>query len=103
MTRAIWLGVITFGLVSVPAGLYTTTEDHHTGLKLTIIVDTWVSDHYGDPHAEVHSRQCVPSIPRAELDQRASEQDLAGRSKMSREEFIDALTRSRHRRKASAA
>ena len=24
------------------------------GLKLTIIVDTWVSDRYGDPHAEVH-------------------------------------------------
>lgn len=24
-------------------------------LKLTIIVDTWVSDHYGDPHDEVHS------------------------------------------------
>ncbi|MBX9365341.1 hypothetical protein [Streptomyces sp. WAC04114] len=26
-----------------------------TALKLTLIVDTWVSDHYGDPHAEVHS------------------------------------------------
>ncbi len=25
------------------------------GLKLTIIVDTWVSDHYGDPHAEAHT------------------------------------------------
>ncbi|WP_030948285.1 IS110 family transposase [Streptomyces sp. NRRL S-646] len=24
-------------------------------LKLTIIVDTWVSDHYGDPHAEAHT------------------------------------------------
>ncbi|MFE1852089.1 hypothetical protein [Streptomyces sp. NPDC059489] len=23
--------------------------------KLTIIVDTWVSGHYGDPHAEVHA------------------------------------------------
>ncbi|MFI7143201.1 hypothetical protein ACIBQ5_37590 [Streptomyces massasporeus] len=23
--------------------------------KLTITVDTWVSDHYGDPHAEVQS------------------------------------------------
>jgi DNA end-binding protein Ku len=28
MARAIWTGVITFGLVSVPAGLFTTTEDH---------------------------------------------------------------------------
>ncbi|EST36212.1 S41 family peptidase [Streptomyces roseochromogenus] len=26
-------------------------------LKLTFIVDTWVSDHYGDPHAEVHSHR----------------------------------------------
>jgi len=24
-------------------------------LKLTIIVDTWASGHYGDPHAEVHA------------------------------------------------
>ncbi|WP_405467187.1 Ku protein [Streptomyces canus] len=28
MARAIWTGVITFGLVSVPAGLFTATEDH---------------------------------------------------------------------------
>ncbi|WP_333775546.1 non-homologous end joining protein Ku [Streptomyces sp. IBSBF 3136] len=28
MARSIWSGVITFGLVSVPVGLYTATEDH---------------------------------------------------------------------------
>ncbi|KAB2976541.1 Ku protein [Streptomyces sp. SS1-1] len=28
MARAIWTGVITFGLVSVPVGLYTATQDH---------------------------------------------------------------------------
>jgi DNA end-binding protein Ku len=28
MARAIWTGVITFGLVTVPVGLYTTAEDH---------------------------------------------------------------------------
>ncbi|HZF88388.1 Ku protein [Streptomyces sp.] len=28
MARAMWTGVITFGLVSVPVGLYTATEDH---------------------------------------------------------------------------
>ncbi|UYQ60217.1 Ku protein [Streptomyces peucetius] len=28
MARAIWTGVLTFGLVSVPVGLYTATEDH---------------------------------------------------------------------------
>ncbi|MDI3419096.1 non-homologous end joining protein Ku [Streptomyces luteolus] len=28
MARAIWTGVITFGLVSVPVGLYTAVEDH---------------------------------------------------------------------------
>lgn len=28
MARAIWSGVITFGLVAVPVGLYTATEDH---------------------------------------------------------------------------
>ncbi|CAM5434482.1 Non-homologous end joining protein Ku OS=Streptomyces tendae OX=1932 GN=ku PE=3 SV=1 [Streptomyces tendae] len=28
MARAIWTGVITFGLVSVPVGLFTATEDH---------------------------------------------------------------------------
>ncbi|MGW9032545.1 non-homologous end joining protein Ku [Streptomyces sp. NPDC055722] len=28
MARAIWTGVITFGMVSVPVGLFTATEDH---------------------------------------------------------------------------
>ncbi|MBH5134953.1 MULTISPECIES: Ku protein [unclassified Streptomyces] len=28
MARAIWTGVVTFGLVSVPVGLFTATEDH---------------------------------------------------------------------------
>ncbi|MGW7356250.1 non-homologous end joining protein Ku [Streptomyces sp. NPDC054802] len=28
MARAIWTGVLTFGLVTVPVGLYTATEDH---------------------------------------------------------------------------
>ncbi|GHF51791.1 non-homologous end joining protein Ku [Streptomyces griseosporeus] len=28
MARAMWTGVITFGLVTVPVGLYTATEDH---------------------------------------------------------------------------
>jgi hypothetical protein len=26
----------------------------HLDLEPTIVVDTWVSDHCGDPHAEVH-------------------------------------------------
>ncbi|WP_327434816.1 hypothetical protein [Streptomyces sp. NBC_01236] len=28
MARSIWTGVITFGLASLPVGLYTATEDH---------------------------------------------------------------------------
>lgn len=28
MARAIWTGVLTFGLVTVPVGLFTATEDH---------------------------------------------------------------------------
>nr|WP_167377772.1 Ku protein [Streptomyces malaysiense] len=28
MARAVWTGVITFGLVTVPVGLYTATEVH---------------------------------------------------------------------------
>jgi Ku protein len=28
MARAIWTGVVSFGLVSVPVGLYSATEDH---------------------------------------------------------------------------
>ena len=31
MARAIWTGVISFGLVSVPVGLYSATEDHDVG------------------------------------------------------------------------
>ncbi|MET8468886.1 Ku protein [Streptomyces sp. NPDC006422] len=30
MARAIWTGVVTFGLVNVPVGLYTAVEDHTT-------------------------------------------------------------------------
>lgn len=32
-------------------------SDDPEDLKLTIIVDTWVSDHYGDPHVKVHSHR----------------------------------------------
>ncbi|MFG2683978.1 Ku protein [Streptomyces sp. NPDC048392] len=42
-------------------------------------------------------------LSKAELYQRATEQDIAGRSKMSREELVDALTRAGRRRKKSAA
>ena len=28
VARAIWTGSITFGLVSIPVGVYTATEDH---------------------------------------------------------------------------
>lgn len=31
MARAIWTGVITFGLVNVPVGLYSATEEHEIG------------------------------------------------------------------------
>lgn len=40
---------------------------------------------------------------RVELYQRATEQDIAGRSKMRREELIDALARAGRHRKKSAA
>ncbi|MFV5996078.1 Ku protein [Streptomyces sp. NPDC056231] len=42
-------------------------------------------------------------LSKTELYQRATEQDIAGRSKMSREELIDALARAGHRRNKSAA
>lgn len=42
-------------------------------------------------------------LSKAALYQRAAEQDLPGRSKMSREQLVDALTRAGRRRKASAA
>ncbi|MFE7712311.1 hypothetical protein ACFU6I_42690 [Streptomyces sp. NPDC057486] len=42
-------------------------------------------------------------LSKADLYQRATEQDIAGRSKMSRDELIDALARAGHRRVKSAA
>ncbi|MFD6172415.1 non-homologous end joining protein Ku [Streptomyces coeruleorubidus] len=42
-------------------------------------------------------------LSKAELYQRATEHDIVGRSKMSREELIDALARAGRRRKKSAA
>ncbi|MGA5205548.1 hypothetical protein [Streptomyces variegatus] len=42
-------------------------------------------------------------LSKAELYQRATEHDVPGRSKMSREELVDALARAGHRRKKSAA
>ncbi|WP_225840108.1 Ku protein [Streptomyces sp. NK08204] len=48
-------------------------------------------------------RRELQKLSKAELYQRASEQDLPGRSKMSRDELIDALTRSTRRRTKSSA
>ncbi|WP_328879169.1 Ku protein [Streptomyces sp. NBC_00299] len=45
----------------------------------------------------------LQKLTKAELYQRATEQDLPGRSKMSRDQLIDALTRTGRRRKKSAA
>nr|WP_306433546.1 Ku protein [Streptomyces canarius] len=45
----------------------------------------------------------LQKLSKAELYQRATEQDVSGRSKMSREELIDALARSGRRRKKTAA
>ncbi|MFF0291340.1 hypothetical protein [Streptomyces sp. NPDC005262] len=42
-------------------------------------------------------------MSKTELYQRATEQDIAGRSKMNREELIDALAPAGHRRNKSAA
>jgi DNA end-binding protein Ku len=42
-------------------------------------------------------------LSKAELYQRATEHDVPGRSKMSREELVEALARAGHRRKKSAA
>ncbi|MFE7242969.1 hypothetical protein [Streptomyces sp. NPDC057580] len=42
-------------------------------------------------------------LSKTELYRRATEQDIAGRSKMSRDELIDALARAGHRRNKSAA
>lgn len=42
-------------------------------------------------------------LSKAELYQRTTEQSIAGRSKMSREELVDALARAGRRRKESAA
>jgi DNA end-binding protein Ku len=42
-------------------------------------------------------------LSKAELYQQATEQDITGRSKMSREELIDALNRAGRRRRRSTA
>ncbi|MFF7987155.1 Rho termination factor N-terminal domain-containing protein [Streptomyces sp. NPDC007901] len=42
-------------------------------------------------------------LSKTELYQRATEQGIEGRSKMSREQLVDALTRAGRRRKKSAA
>ncbi|AQS65928.1 Ku protein [Streptomyces pactum] len=59
--------------------------------------------------ATTPSREAPPGrgelreLSKAELYQRATEQDIAGRSKMSRDELIDALTGARGRRKKKTA
>ncbi|MFF1282848.1 hypothetical protein ACFVY4_19105 [Streptomyces sp. NPDC058299] len=45
----------------------------------------------------------MQQLSKAELYQRATRQDVAGRSRMSREELIDALAHSGRRREKSAA
>jgi DNA end-binding protein Ku len=48
-------------------------------------------------------RSELEQLTKTDLYQRATGQDLAGRSKMSRDELIDALARTGHRRVRSAA
>lgn len=48
-------------------------------------------------------RSELQQLSKAELYQRATEQDVPGRSRMSREELVDALVRTGRRRKKSAA
>lgn len=45
----------------------------------------------------------LQGLSKAELYQRATEHDIAGRSRMSREQLVDALARAGHRRKKTAA
>ncbi|MFF4398565.1 hypothetical protein [Streptomyces sp. NPDC001480] len=45
----------------------------------------------------------LQKLSKAEMYQQATDRDVAGRSKVSREELIDALARSGRRRKKSAA
>ncbi|MEU0054129.1 Rho termination factor N-terminal domain-containing protein [Streptomyces sp. NPDC006309] len=45
----------------------------------------------------------LQQLSKAELYQRATRQDVAGRSRMSRQDLIDALAHSGRRRKRSAA
>ncbi len=49
------------------------------------------------------ARSELRQLSKTELYQRATEQGIAGRSKMNREELIDALAPARHRRNKSAA
>ncbi|WP_406486347.1 Ku protein [Streptomyces sp. NBC_01563] len=55
------------------------------------------------PRSQGGGRSELRRLSKTDLYQRATEQDIAGRSKMSRDELIDALARDGHRRVKSAA
>ncbi|MFF4041351.1 hypothetical protein [Streptomyces sp. NPDC001816] len=48
-------------------------------------------------------RSELQELSKAELDERATQQDVPGRSKMSRGQLVDALARTGRRRKKSVA
>ncbi|MFF0033354.1 hypothetical protein ACFYS7_35250 [Streptomyces avermitilis] len=50
MINAVLRGLAAAALTALP--VIAPTPAH--AIKLTLLVDTWVSDHYGDPHVEVH-------------------------------------------------
>lgn len=138
MARAIWTGSVSFGLVNVPVGLYSATEDHtthfsqferdtpdrvrykrvneYTGEEVDFGDIVKGFDLGGGDYVIVTSDELErslhsaakgrPSRPPAaggtdgldglnndELYQRAQELDLPGRSKMSRDELVQALRR----------
>ncbi|MGW0826117.1 Ku protein [Streptomyces sp. NPDC002845] len=154
MARAIWTGVITFGMVSAPVGLFTAMEDHtvhfHQLQRNTAdrIRNRRVNERTGKevpaealqgsldkaqgageqkPSATRRKKTAGKKAPskaarasatgrrrgggkselrqssKTELYQQATEHGIEGRSRMSREELVDALARVGRRRKKSAA
>ncbi|MGH3104604.1 MAG: hypothetical protein ACRDN6_10980 [Gaiellaceae bacterium] len=61
MARSIWSGSISFGPVNVPVGMYSAIDEQDDGLL------------------------------KSELGQRAKKAGISGRSKMSKDELIEAL------------
>ncbi|MBT2405243.1 MULTISPECIES: Rho termination factor N-terminal domain-containing protein [unclassified Streptomyces] len=71
MARPVWAGVLTFGLVSLPVGMYTATDSHTIHCLIDALTMTWDPEAFRDTFREkvaqlIEAKQAGETVEKAE-------------------------------------